>query len=129
MADEKQLKELSEKVNALTEANEKIGEAIANAVTEAVKPLVEAQEWNNTITARRNRWTTPSIRDLLMKLDAMGAMPAGWSMHWDDLSDDTPTKRLDRAYKMADINQKMGDDVYEIDEIRAETGHDDLSVE
>ena len=39
MADEKQLEELSAKVNALTEGFEKIGDTIANAVTQAVKPL------------------------------------------------------------------------------------------
>lgn len=43
MADDKQLKELSEKVNALTEANDKIGDTIANAVEKAVKPLIDAQ--------------------------------------------------------------------------------------
>ena len=48
MADEKQLKELSETVNTLAEQNKNLGttiaEAVANAVKEAVKPLVEAQE-------------------------------------------------------------------------------------
>lgn len=41
MADDKQLEELSAKVNALTEANDKIGETIANAVTAAIKPLTD----------------------------------------------------------------------------------------
>ena len=41
MADDKQLEELSAKVNALTEANDKIGETLANAVTEAIKPLTD----------------------------------------------------------------------------------------
>lgn len=43
MADDKQLEELSAKVNALTEANDKIAETVANAVAEAVKPLIDAQ--------------------------------------------------------------------------------------
>lgn len=43
MADEMQLEELSAKVNALTEANEKIAETVANAVAAAVKPLIDAQ--------------------------------------------------------------------------------------
>lgn len=42
MADNNKLEELSAKVNALTEANEKIGETVANAVAEAMKPLVDA---------------------------------------------------------------------------------------
>jgi len=43
MADNAKLEELSAKVNTLTEAQEKIGETIANAVTEAVKPIIDAQ--------------------------------------------------------------------------------------
>lgn len=43
MADEKKLEELSAKVNTLSEGFDKIGETIANAVAEAVKPLVDAQ--------------------------------------------------------------------------------------
>ena len=44
LMDKEQFEALSAKVNALTDANDKIGEAIANAVTEAVKPLVDAQK-------------------------------------------------------------------------------------
>lgn len=43
MADEKKLEELSAKVNTLSESMGKIGETIANAVSAAVKPLVDAQ--------------------------------------------------------------------------------------
>ena len=43
MADEKQLTELSAKVDALSEAVGKIGEAVGTAVSNAVKPLVDAQ--------------------------------------------------------------------------------------
>lgn len=43
MADDKQFAALSEKVDGLSETVGKIGETIANAVTEAMKPIVEAQ--------------------------------------------------------------------------------------
>ena len=43
MADENQVKELSERVNALSEANDKLGETSANAVTAALKPVLDAQ--------------------------------------------------------------------------------------
>lgn len=43
MADEKQLEQLSAKVNAIEESISKIGDLIANAVTAAVKPLTDAQ--------------------------------------------------------------------------------------
>ncbi len=39
MADEKQLEQLSAKVNAIEEGLSKLGETVANAVAEAVKPL------------------------------------------------------------------------------------------
>jgi len=39
MADDKQLSELSAKVNAIEESLSKIGETVANAVTDAVKPI------------------------------------------------------------------------------------------
>lgn len=89
----------------------------------------DAQEWNNQITARRLRWTVPSIRDLFRHFERLGIIEAGWSIQWDDLTDDTPAKRLERGHKMADINRIVGEDVYEPSEIRATTGHDDLSVE
>ncbi|MCA0961160.1 hypothetical protein [Salipiger bermudensis] len=44
MADEKQLEQLSAKVNAIEEGLSKIGETIANAVGEAVKPLKDHVE-------------------------------------------------------------------------------------
>lgn len=43
MTDKVQFDALSEKVNALTEANEKMGETITNAVTAALKPVLDAQ--------------------------------------------------------------------------------------
>ena len=35
----------------------------------------DAQEWNNTIMSRRNRWTIPSMKALLQKLEAFGMIP------------------------------------------------------
>ena len=83
----------------------------------------DAQEWNNTIISRRNRWTIPSIRSLLQKLERFGMIDAGWEIEWDDLTDDTPKAQLERGNMMADINVKMGVDVYGEEEVRAATGH------
>lgn len=44
MADEKQLEALSAKVDALSESLGKIGETVGTAVSNAIKPLVDAQE-------------------------------------------------------------------------------------
>lgn len=88
----------------------------------------DAEDWNNTITSRRNRWTKPSIRDFLNKLEVFGAINPGWEIHWDDLSDDTPKAKLERANTMADINTKQtngGDDpVFSGEEIRGEAGRE-----
>ena len=88
----------------------------------------DAQEWNNTIMSRRNRWSLPSIRALLFKLERFGMIAAGWDIEWDDLTDDTPQARLERADKMADINTKQeateGQPVFTGEEIRLEAGYE-----
>lgn len=89
----------------------------------------DANEWNNTITSRRNRWTVPSIRALLQKLEIFGMLAPGWHIDWDELSDDTPKDRLDRADKMSEINKKQSDiaaqPVFSGEEIRIEAGYSD----
>lgn len=84
----------------------------------------DANEWNNTIMARRNRWTIPSIRTFLEMLERLGALAPGWSIEWDSLSDDTPKAKLDRAKTMSDINRNEDQDVFTTAEIREEAGHD-----
>lgn len=88
----------------------------------------DAQEWNNTIMSRRNRWTIPSIRGLLQRLERFGMIAGGWEIEWEDLTDDTPKAKLDRADKMADINTKQeateGQPVFTGEEIRLEAGYE-----
>jgi uncharacterized protein len=88
----------------------------------------DAQEWNNTIMSRRNRWTIPSMRSLLQQLERFGMIAAGWEIEWDDLTDDTPKAKLDRADKMADINTKQfnsdNQPVFSGEEIRIEAGYE-----
>ncbi|GGX63204.1 hypothetical protein GCM10007385_35420 [Tateyamaria omphalii] len=88
----------------------------------------DANEWNNTIMARRNRWTIPSIRMFLEKLEMLGALQSGWSIEWDSLSDDTPKSKMERAKTMSDINntQTNVDDqpVFSASEIREEAGYE-----
>jgi len=88
----------------------------------------DAQEWNNTIMSRRNRWTIPSMKGLLQRFERFGMIPAGWEIEWDDLTDDTPQARLERADRMADINKKQmeTDDqpVFTGEEIRVEAGYE-----
>lgn len=88
----------------------------------------DAQAWNNAIMSRRNRWTIPSIRALLQQMERFGMISAGWVIEWDDLTDDTPQAKLDRADKMADINTKQtateSQPVFTGEEIRIEAGYD-----
>lgn len=109
-----------------------VKELIGN-VTGERSSTQDAQAWNNTITARRNRWSIPSIRTWLEKLERFGALDAGWEIEWDALSDDTPLARLERADKMADINTKQmaTDDqpVFGGEEIRTEAGYEPFDDE
>lgn len=88
----------------------------------------DAEEWNNTIKSRRNRWTMPSIKGLLFRMERFGMIAAGWKVEWEDLSNDTPQARLDRADKMADINTKQNatdsQPVFTGEEIRLEAGYE-----
>jgi uncharacterized protein len=88
----------------------------------------DAQEWNNTIMSRRNRWTVPSLRGVLQRLERFGMIRGGWDIEWDDLTDDTPQAKLDRADKMADINTKQAatdnQPVFTGEEIRIEAGYE-----
>lgn len=88
----------------------------------------DAKSWCDAIMSRRNRWTQPSIRDFLLKLESFGAIKSGWEIEWDDLSDDTPQAKLDRSKTMSDINKTqvdaLGEPVFAAEEIREEAGRD-----
>ncbi|MEP5452900.1 MAG: hypothetical protein ABJQ11_12240, partial [Roseibium sp.] len=60
--------------------------------------------------------------------ERFGMISAGWVIEWDDLTDDTPQAKLDRADKMADINTKQtateSQPVFTGEEIRIEAGYD-----
>jgi len=93
----------------------------------------DANEWNNTIMSRRNRWTMPSIKGLLQKLEKYGMLASGWEVEWDELSGDNPESRLGRAEKMAEINTKQmtaeNQSVFLSEEIRQEAGYDEYLPE
>jgi hypothetical protein len=73
---------------------------------------------------RRNDWVIPGIMALVQRLERVGILPErDWWLQWGDLTEADMSDKIDRADKMAGINQKMGVDVYDEDEIRAVTGH------
>lgn len=65
MADEKQLETLSAKVDALSESLGKIGETIGTAVSNAIKPLVDAQ---NEIVANQKAKDEAELTELRTKI-------------------------------------------------------------
>ena len=92
----------------------------------------DANEWSQTIMSRRNSQTVPNVKALVRRLERFSILPEGrdWFIDWPSLLDPTPTEQIDRAAKMADINDKMqksGEIVFTPDEMRQETGREPLS--
>lgn len=84
----------------------------------------DAAEWARTIMGRRNDWVIPSIMELVHRLERVGILPErDWWLQWADLTEAGMAEKIDRADKMAGINQKMGVDIYDENEIRIVTGH------
>lgn len=84
----------------------------------------DAEEWASTCMGRRSDWTVPSIMTLVKRLVEFGILPeADWRLQWEDLTEADMSDKIDRAGSMADINAKMGYEVYDADEIRDVTGH------
>lgn len=89
----------------------------------------DADEWARTIMGRRNDWIIPGIMTLVQRLERVGIIPErDWWLQWADLTEADMADKIDRADKMAGINQKMGVDVYDEDEIRAVTGHGPIEI-
>lgn len=89
-------------------------------------------EWAKTNMARRNLICRPTIKDLLNRLERFGILPErDWVVGWTDLTEASISERIERADKMASINQKNGqfEPVYTNDEIRDVTGHEPFSGE
>lgn len=84
----------------------------------------DSDEWARTIMGRRNDWVIPGIMGFIDRLVRFGILPErDWWLQWADLTEADMADKIDRADKMAGVNQKMGVDVYLEDEIRAVTGH------
>ena len=84
----------------------------------------DADEWSRTNMARRTNTVRPTIMALVKKLETVRVLPEqDWYIYWSDLTEASVGLKIDRADKMAAINQKLLDEVYTIDEIRETTGH------
>lgn len=90
----------------------------------------DAREWAKVNNARRVDICRPNLRTLIDRLVRFGIIQdKSWVIGWTDLTEATMGEKIDRADKMASINQKSGEiePVYTNEEIREVTGHKPLS--
>ncbi len=91
----------------------------------------DADEWSQTNNSRRNNQAIPNIKVLVNRLVRVGILPQkDWYVDWTDLTETSMVEKIDRASKMADVNQKMkdsGEFIFTPDEIRAAVDYEPLS--
>lgn len=94
----------------------------------------DRQMYNSMRQGRRTRKLSADIRAFLNKLFGLRLLlgPTGeWVIEWDDLTLPTDAERMEKAAKMADINQKMlavGEPAFDVDEIREAAGYEARST-
>ncbi|ASP90786.1 anti-CBASS protein Acb1 family protein [Sinorhizobium meliloti] len=88
----------------------------------------DASEWAQTNMSRRANQTVPNIMSLVNRLERFGILPENdWYLDWTDLTESSMSEKIERANKMAETNQKMGDVyVFTDDEIRQVVGYEPL---
>lgn len=81
-------------------------------------------EWAETCMSRRENRVLPILQDFIDRLVGWGVLnKKDWTIGWDSLTDASPAEKLEQAGKMADINQKLGNDpAFLPDEIRETAG-------
>lgn len=91
----------------------------------------DSDEWAQTNMSRRSKFTIPNIMLLVERLVSFRILPEGkdWFLDWADLTEASMGEKIDRAGKMADVNQKTGDGewVFTPEEIRKAVGYEPLS--
>lgn len=91
----------------------------------------DAQEWAQTNKARRADRVIPNIMAIVRRFERFGMIPLkDWFLSWTDLTETSMGEKIERADKMADVNQKMkdsGEIVFTHEEIRAAVDLEPLS--
>ncbi|WP_425061839.1 anti-CBASS protein Acb1 family protein [Roseovarius confluentis] len=91
----------------------------------------DANEWAQTCNGRRSDMVIPNIMTFVNRLEAFGVLPErDWFLVWTDLTESGMGEKIERAGKMADVNQKMakgGELVFTPEEIRAAVDLEPLS--
>lgn len=91
----------------------------------------DAAEWAQTNMSRRMNIVIPNIMAVIERLERFGVLPErDWGLSWADLTEASPSEKMDRAFKMADINQKAGSEpAFTPDEIREAAGYEPMTAE
>lgn len=90
----------------------------------------DADEFDRTGMSRRTNYVIPLIMTFVRRLERVGILAAGkdWFLSWSDLTETSMGEKIDRADKMASVNQKMaGEVVFTGDDIRGVVGMEPLS--
>ena len=89
----------------------------------------DSEEWARVNMARRTNELIPAIMAFVNRLERFGILPQrDWHLDWTDLTESSMGEKIDRADKMASVNQKMGGEiVFTGDDIRGVVGMEPLS--
>lgn len=89
----------------------------------------DSEEWARVNMARRANELIPAIMAFVNRLERFGILPQkDWHLDWTDLTESSMGEKIDRADKMASVNQKMGGEiVFTGDDIRGVVGMEPLS--
>lgn len=90
----------------------------------------DARDWAQSNNARRVNYCRPLIGTFLQRLERFGILPErDWHTHWADLTEAGQAEKIDRAQKMAAINQTQGvEPAFTVDEIRQVAGYEAASL-
>lgn len=93
----------------------------------------DSKDWAQVNMARRENIVRPNILELVNRLERVGVLPEqDWTIGWTDLTESSAIEKLERASKMADINQKSatnlnGETIFTGPEIREAVGYEPLT--
>lgn len=91
----------------------------------------DAREWAQTCMARRTGHVRPGIMEIVNRLERFGILPErDWYLDWTDLTEISMEEKIERAERMAKVNQQMQytrELVFTPDEIRDAVGFEALS--
>lgn len=91
----------------------------------------DAEEWAQTNMSRRMNSVVPNIMAVIDRLERFGVLPErDWALDWADLTEASTAEKIERADKMASINQKAGtrgELAFTADEIRGVAGYEPLA--